>query len=396
MHVKKRFRLLAWRVVCAILILLGWQPVASAESARSLVESGNAAYDAGRYDQAVAAYEKAAALAPWSAVALLNEGNARYRQADFNGAMASFTQAAEAAASAGDRTLAARSHFNLGNSAFQAGDLHRQDPKQALPLYEESVDHYRAALELDPQLLDAAYNLEVSRRAIAAVMAEQKKKQAQSPDGDSERQNLAESLQQLLQQQQQAAGQSSELAEQQAEEAGSPDVSGQAGELAAQQERLSRATQDLADKLGEEEAEAGDAHVKKNLEKAVQQQQQAAEMLRENEPSQAMSHQEEAAEEMRQALAAMTADQKTDQKKGQQAAGQDGDSQPAAAASENGAGRQPDDSGAENAGNDGGGVQELPEAATQTVRDILAEEQQNSRARRLQKSSGYSGVEKDW
>lgn len=404
LHLKCIRESLAWQFICLALIILGWQPSAMAESARGLVESGNEAYENGRYDQASAAYEEAANIAPWSAVALFNKGNARYRMGDFSGAMVSFSQAVDAAVQAADRKLEALSHFNLGNSFFQAATLNRQDYKQALSLYGKSATHYRTALEIDPELSDAAHNLEASRRAIALLMAEQRQKQDQEKTGAGEDQEMADSLRKLLHQQEEAAAQSRELAGQEANtDHAASDSSGQmAHALAEQQDRLGRETEDLSKKLQDVKASTTDQPIKPHLDQAVRRQRQAAALLQENEPEQALPAQDEAAEELRQALAAMAAEQDTAGKTGQQreepgqqqgkngATGQD-----EAAAGET-TGPPPESNGSEESGSGKDSGQEVTGVSLQTARDILEEEKRNSRARRLQRSSGSSGVEKDW
>ena len=53
---------------------------ASAESVRSLVESGNEAYEQGDYVKSLDNYERAAEAEPDSAVVIFNKGNALYKQ----------------------------------------------------------------------------------------------------------------------------------------------------------------------------------------------------------------------------------------------------------------------------------------------------------------------------
>jgi Ca-activated chloride channel family protein len=94
-------------------------------------------------------------------------GNVRYRIGDFAAADESFT----AAAAAGDRTLRAEALYNLGNSAYRQGRL------------EEAVELYRRALEVDPDDIDAKFNLEFVRQEIRRRQEQQQQQQQQGGEG---------------------------------------------------------------------------------------------------------------------------------------------------------------------------------------------------------------------
>ncbi|MCK5545118.1 MAG: tetratricopeptide repeat protein, partial [Desulfobulbaceae bacterium] len=163
-----------WMVVIAFL-LCPW-PVA-AESARDLVMSGNSAYEAGEYEKALAEYEKAGAKDPESAHIDFNKGNVYYRKGDFDSAMSAYERVSVKNA---DPVLAARSRFNMGNTAVQRAEQERAtDLKKALAGYQAGVRHYRDALNLDPNLSDAVHNIEVSRLHIRQIMEEIRKQEEQ-------------------------------------------------------------------------------------------------------------------------------------------------------------------------------------------------------------------------
>lgn len=138
-----------------------------AESARGLVAAGNRAYAEGKFDAALALYERAREKAPDSAQILFNRGAALYKQGDYEAAMSAFEQATLVAE---DPAFKARSHYNFGDSAFYAGAQVRDlDPRRALSLLKNSVTHFQEAKRLDPQLTDAARNIEVARQEILGL-----------------------------------------------------------------------------------------------------------------------------------------------------------------------------------------------------------------------------------
>ncbi|MQC47926.1 MAG: VWA domain-containing protein, partial [Chloroflexi bacterium] len=111
------------------------------------VERGNAAYAAGDYEAALAAYEEAAADAPVDAAVQYNIGNTLHLLGRFRDATA--TGEAALALTTEDADLRLRLEYALGNHAFQAGEI------------EAARDRYVAALRIDPTDRDAKANLEL-------------------------------------------------------------------------------------------------------------------------------------------------------------------------------------------------------------------------------------------
>ena len=149
-------RRLAWVAALAALAA-----AAQAESARSLVEKGNEAFERGNYQEALAFYEAAGQQEPESARVWFNKGDALYRQGRFDEAAGAYEQAAILSS---DAWLQARSKFNRGNAEFRkALEAAGADPSQAVEALEQSVRDWRDALRTDPGLDDARHNIEVAR-----------------------------------------------------------------------------------------------------------------------------------------------------------------------------------------------------------------------------------------
>jgi tetratricopeptide (TPR) repeat protein len=133
--------------------------------AAELVSAGNGSYARGELAEAAADYEKARQVAPRGAVPLYDLGVALYRQDNPAAVLAVFQSIPEAPAE-----LAARLHYNQGNTLARLGRLAQEEqPQQALALYLRSLGAYRRALELDGGYRAAAVNLEVVRPWVAEL-----------------------------------------------------------------------------------------------------------------------------------------------------------------------------------------------------------------------------------
>jgi tetratricopeptide (TPR) repeat protein len=150
-----------------ILLLFLVPGIAWAESARSLVESGNEAFSQDDFAAALENYEKAAESEPDSAVVLFNKGDALYKQEQYDEALNVFEQAAAKALGNNDQMLEAQSRYNMGNSAYRRAEIFsREDLNKAFEEYKRSSGYYQSAVKLNPNLSEAAHNLEASRIAL--------------------------------------------------------------------------------------------------------------------------------------------------------------------------------------------------------------------------------------
>ena len=131
------------------------------------VEEGNQAYQEGAYHDAAARYETAREEDPDSPVPLFNMGVALYRQGNYTAALTAFQSLQVDGRQASDRNIVALAHYNQGNALARMGrSTGPEGPQDALRLYERSIAAYQRALDLDPEISDAAYNIEVVRHWI--------------------------------------------------------------------------------------------------------------------------------------------------------------------------------------------------------------------------------------
>ena len=123
---------------------------ASAEYAAT--EDGHEAYAAGRYDDALASYRDAEALAPDAPEPPYNIGNTLHRLERYEEATVASTAAMSAAL---DPVLFTRAAYALGSHAFRRNDL------------EAAREAWISVLLRDPADLDAKHNLELTLRLLA-------------------------------------------------------------------------------------------------------------------------------------------------------------------------------------------------------------------------------------
>ncbi|MBI4417629.1 MAG: VWA domain-containing protein [Ignavibacteriales bacterium] len=189
----------------AVLAVLAMVPVPlSAQTHRSLIGSGNDAYEKNQYPDAETQYKKAFQKYPDSRIARFNMGNAYYKQQRFDEANQIF---GEYAVSSENPTDASMASYNLGNSLFQTGKL------------DESIEAYKQALRLNPHDEDARYNLELARRKKHEQeqknQQDQKQNQNQKKDKQQEQQKKEDPKEQKDEGQQQPEQQNQQQRNQQ-------------------------------------------------------------------------------------------------------------------------------------------------------------------------------------
>ncbi len=145
----------------------------SAQSVKSLVRKGNKKYDQKKYSDAEVLYRKALAKNPKYPKGAFNLGDALYQQKNFKGAenffqhLAGMTQTPE---------YLAKAWYNLGNTYMSQ--------KQ----YEKSIAAFIRSLKLDPQNMDAKYNLTYARKMLKK-QKQQQKKNKQNKKNQKKKQN---------------------------------------------------------------------------------------------------------------------------------------------------------------------------------------------------------------
>ena len=180
----------------AVLLLVGGRAHAGVlDAPEAKTEQGRKAYAAGRYDEALKAFDEAAAQHPASATLEFNRGSALYKLGRHEEAKQAFLRAAKQAPGA----LAAQDRYNLGNALAALGER------------KEAINAYRKALSLDPNDEQARHNLEVLLKQEAQAKSDskkdQKQQQAQNQSGQGQKQDDKQNGQGQQQQAQNQSGQ---------------------------------------------------------------------------------------------------------------------------------------------------------------------------------------------
>ncbi|MBI4849784.1 MAG: tetratricopeptide repeat protein [Nitrospirae bacterium] len=135
------------------------------------VREGNKLYHQEKYDGALEKYNEAKAEAPDSDIVNFDLGTALYKKGRYQEAVDAFTKAM----SAGDKKLEEGALYNMANSKYKLGSLMEDtDADGAISLYQESLDYYKRALELDKSDKDAKYNQDFVEKKIKALQEKQK------------------------------------------------------------------------------------------------------------------------------------------------------------------------------------------------------------------------------
>lgn len=168
----------------AILVIAALLIPAAAQAA----EHPDTLYRQGKYQEALSGYEKLDLDHPKDISYRFNRGCAAYQLKDYQSAQAAFSSAYVRAQ---DEPVRFKAAYNLGNTAFLAGDL------------QSAVHSYKEALRLNPQDPDARYNLELTLRKIEEAKKKQDQNKQQGDSGQKEQDHKNKKNEQEQQGQQQ-------------------------------------------------------------------------------------------------------------------------------------------------------------------------------------------------
>ena len=378
-----------------------------AASPAELVSKGNSLYLAGKYDEALSAYDEASVEAPESPQIYFDKGAAYYRKGDYEKAKEAFENAA---LKTKDIKLEAMARFNLGNCSFSAAQRQKDsDLNKALEGFQTTIRHYQEALTLDPGIKEAAENIEVVRLVMKNILDEINKHK----EAAEKNQATAEKLKKLIQQQQELLARNHDFSEEKTQQGDSPALKNKISELAKDQKAVEKETRDLTTELpppvqksplAQESSNSDQA--KQHLETAADEQESAAGKLAGMQTSAAQENQKNALDELNRALTSLSGDkgqqvgqnsqeaegpnkdkgQNSDQNNAQQGQGQDHEQKKAVQGSQNGLQKQD------------GAEKEMQQLSTAQgdAQSILDEEKKNFQQRRAPASGGYSEVDRDW
>jgi tetratricopeptide (TPR) repeat protein len=145
-------------IICLGLLMLS-ELTGNAQADRKYIRQGNREYSDSRFPESEISYRRASDINKASSDALFNTGDALYKQNKFDDAAKEFL---ESTGRTDDNNRKAAAFYNLGNSLLMAQKI------------EESIGAYKNSLRLNPDNMEAKYNL-----AYAQDLLEQQKQQQQ-------------------------------------------------------------------------------------------------------------------------------------------------------------------------------------------------------------------------
>jgi tetratricopeptide (TPR) repeat protein len=371
-------------IVIAIVIFMMAPVEGHSDSPAGLVGKGNAAYLAGEYDKALSSYDEASVEAPESPYIYFNKGAALYQKNDYSGASEAFEKAA---LKSRDIQLEAKSKFNLGNCAYREAERQQDsDLNKALESCAKSIRHYQEALALVPDFDEAAENIELVRLVMKTILDNINKQKEAAQQQQEAMQQAADKLKELIKKQEDALNRNKQIQDERRQKSDSQKLKGDVQDLARDQKDLQAETEALAKNMpkpGCQNPPAAENPTEKHLKNAAKEQQAASGNLEQDHPSEAKANQEKALKELRDALSSLSEGQKAG---GQQQEQQGGEGQEQAPSCTDTGPREKE------------GRQEDPATAqlSDGAHDILDEEKENKKQRRMRSAGGYRDVDKDW
>ena len=182
------------RQIMLITFFILSQLVAYSQGDKKFIRQGNREYEKEKYSDSEISYRKALDKNNASADAVFNTGDALYRQKKYEEAGKQFSQNYDM----NDNRLKKSSGlYNLGNSLLMANKV------------AESIDAYKASLKLDPDNMEAKYNLGYAQDLLKQQQQQQQQQQDQNKqdqqdqkENQDQQQNKNQEQQQQQQQQQ--------------------------------------------------------------------------------------------------------------------------------------------------------------------------------------------------
>ena len=363
-----------------------------AASPAELVSKGNTSYLAGKYDEAISAYDEAAAKVPESPYIYFNKGAALYKKGDYAAAASAFEKAA---LKSKDATFESKSKFNLGNSFFKEAEHQKNsDPNKALETLDKSIRNYQDALELNPGFKEAAENIEVTRLVMKNILDEINKQKQEAQKQQEAMKQTEDKIKELLRKQQDALNRSQHLEDERTSKGDSEELRSQAHDLADYQKEIQNHTEELAKNLpnkNDKNLQETANSTEKHLNNAATQQKEASDNLEQYLTKEARTNQENAVKELKDALASIHNKQNSGGQQKQEQAQQQSQQQeqqkqkqvsPSGVPSQDKKNHEP--------------KQAARIQQPDSVNEILMEEKENQQQRRVVPQGAYKDVEKDW
>lgn len=229
-------------VLFLILLLSGW---AYADSTpKEATRQGNEHYAAGRYGEALSAYETGLVVSPENKTLNFNAAQTAYILGEYEKAASYYMKAGDSI----------EKFLNFGNSVFKLGEA-TSDANQQMEYYMQALQIYLEGITKYPQDVPLKYNFETLKKIIEELMQNQEQQgedgesQEDSEDGESQEQQGEDSESQEQQ------DEDSESQEQQGENSESQEESGEE-QSQAQESQEGNSDDEQQESYAQDEAES--------------------------------------------------------------------------------------------------------------------------------------------
>lgn len=253
---------------------------------------GEDAYRKGDFLTASEFYDDLLTSSPEDATLHYNYGTAAYKNNMFEEAAKAFTEALKS----DDLDLQEEAYFNRGNSLFQRGkETMQTDSQHTMEMWQQAVDSFDGALQLNSLNDDARFNKELVQRKLEELKQQQEnqdKQDKQDQEGDQKQDKEQDQNKEGDQQQQ------SDQGEQQKQDGSQEEQQKQDGQQEQSEEQQGKEGSEQQDEAGsqsQQDQNAEDEEKQKNL-SADDEEKQAAEES-EQEAAAAAEQEEELAKE---------------------------------------------------------------------------------------------------
>ncbi|TNF42072.1 MAG: tetratricopeptide repeat protein [Bacteroidetes bacterium] len=183
-----RGKVTAYRIIIAVICLAILSPSLFGQEEREYIRKGNKLYKKSEYAGSEGMYRRAGENPESSGDAVFNLGNSLYKQKRYGEASGEYVRSARAAE--GDSLRQAEGFYNLGNSLLKEQK------------FSESIEAYINSLKLNPDNVQAKYNLAYAQDQLKK-QEEQQQQNQQNQDQDKQQDQKNQDKQDDQQQQDQ-------------------------------------------------------------------------------------------------------------------------------------------------------------------------------------------------
>jgi Ca-activated chloride channel homolog len=166
---------------------LGFALLAATATTRgALPQTAEQAYQHGDFARSQKEYTAAAVKEPTKAELQFNAGSAAYKSGDLTQAATAFQNSLHT-----DQVPVQQgAYYNLGNTQFRLGQkTEKSNPKETIETWEKAVSSYDAALQIEPDDLQAKHNRDLVKHQIEQLKKQEDQKKQQQQQRQQQQQN---------------------------------------------------------------------------------------------------------------------------------------------------------------------------------------------------------------